>query len=68
MSQNTTCCIITEIDIAKVDFQSAANGHVITQPIAKHYIQFVKKMTGETPEVRSDKRYPKDILKISQIS
>ena len=23
-------------------------------------------MTGETPEVRSDKRYPKDILKISQ--
>ena len=26
----------------------------------------ITKMTGETPEVRSDKRYPKDIPKTSQ--
>ena len=29
-------------------------------------ISSIEKMTGETPEVRSDKRYLKDIPKISQ--
>ena len=30
------------------------------------YGEIEEKMTGETPEVRSDKSYPKDISKISQ--